>query len=109
MSGSTPESKAQTAIDYLASTDLCHAQARAEYNALSELRKTVRSFCFDDAKGGVAERTMAAERHEDYIEHIEKIKTAEINFHHLHNKRKRAELTVEMYRTYSANVRKGNI
>jgi len=103
------EQKAQDAINYLASTDESHARARAEYNALSELRKTVRAFCFERAEGGVKEREMAAERHTEYIEHIEKIKQAEIDFHILHNKRKRAELTVEMYRTYSANVRKGNI
>jgi len=109
VSDKNPEQMAQLAIDYLASTDEPHARARAEYNALSELRKTVRAFCFEDSKGGVAERTMAAERHDDYVAHIEKIKQAEIAFHLLHNKRKRAELTVEMYRTWSANSRKGNI
>ena len=99
----------ELAVKYLASTDQSHAMARAEYNALSELRKTVRAFCFDDAKGGVAERTMAAERHDDYVAHIEKIKAAEIEFHTLHNKRQRAVLTVDLYRTYAANSRKGNI
>lgn len=103
------EQQAQAAINYLASTDESHAMARAEYNALSELRKTVRAFCFESSSGGVKEREMAAERHDDYIAHIEKIKAAEIVFHTLHNKRKRAELTVEMYRTWSANVRRGNI
>lgn len=103
------DAQAQLAVDYLASTDESHARARAEYNALSELRKTVRAFCFDSAEGGVKEREMAAERHTDYIAHIEKIKVAEIEFHTIHNKRKRAELTVELYRTWSANVRRGNI
>jgi len=103
------DEKVQLAVDYLASTDESHAKARAEYNALSELRKTVRAFCFDESKGGVAERTMAAERHDSYIAHIEKIKQAEIEFHTMHNKRKRAELTIDLYRTCSANVRKGNI
>ena len=99
----------ELAVKYLASTDESHARARAEYNALSELRKTVRAFCFEESKGGVAERTMAAERHPDYVAHIEKIKQAEIEFHTMHNKRKRAEITVELYRTMAANSRKGNI
>ncbi len=103
------DKQAEKAIRYLADTDESHARARAEYNALSELRKTVRAFCFEASEGGVKEREMAAERHSDYIGHIEKIKVAEIEFHTLHNKRKRAELTVDMYRTYSANIRKGNI
>jgi len=99
----------EKAVKYLADTDEPHAKARAEYNALSELRKTVRAFCFEGSKGGVAERTMAAERHPDYVEHIEKIKQAEIEFHTMHNKRKRAEIMVELYRTMAANSRKGSI
>ena len=99
----------QKAVDYLASTDEEHARARAEYHALSELRKTTRAFCFSELTGGVKEREMGAECHPSYIAHIEKIKQAEIEFHLLHNKRKRAELTIELYRTCSANVRKGNI
>ena len=109
MSELTPNQKVQQAVNYLAETDETHAKARAEYHALEELRKTVRAFCFGEAKGGVKEREMAAECHPDYIAHIEKIKQAEIEFHILHNKRKSAEMVVELYRTYSANVRKGNI
>jgi len=103
------EKDVERAVNYLKDTDEEHAKARAEYNALSELRKTVRAFCFDESKGGVKEREMAAERHQDYIDHIEKIKAAEVHFHTLHNKRQRAVLTVDLYRTYAANTRKGNI
>ena len=109
MSESSIEKKTKVAMDYLAETDETHARARANYHALAELRKTVRAFCFQSAVGGVKEREMAAECANDYVEHIEKIKVAEIEFHVLHNKRKSAELVVELYRTYSANVRKGNI
>jgi len=109
MSELTMEQKVKKAIDHLAATDIPHAKARAEYHALSELRKTVRAFCFQEAKGGVKEREMAAECATEYIEHIDKIKKAEIDFHILHNERKSSELVVELYRTYSANVRKGNI
>ena len=105
----TINQKTNIAVTYLADTDEEHARARAEYHALAELRKTVRAFCFQDAEGGVKEREMAAECHDDYTRHIEKIKQAEIVFHVLHNKRKYAEMVVELYRTYSANVRKGNI
>jgi len=103
------EKKVKRAMDHLAATDEEHARARAEYHALSELRKTVRAFCFIDAKGGVKEREMAAECADEYVDHIEKIKQAEIVFHVIHNQRKSSELVVELYRTYSANVRKGNI
>jgi len=105
----TINQKTQNAVNYLAETDETHAKARANYHALAELRKTVRAMCFQESKGGVKEREMAAECHDDYVEHIRKIETAEIEFHVLHNKRKSAEMVVELYRTYSANVRKGNI
>ena len=103
------DEKVNGAVNYLVQTDGEHAAARAEYNALSELRKTVRAFCFEQSEGGVKEREMAAERHSDYIAHIEKIKQAEIEFHTIHNKRQRAILTVDLYRTLAANSRKGNI
>ncbi len=104
------EKEANRAVNYLASTDEEHARARAEYNALSELRKTVKAFCFESSKHqGVKEREMGAYTDPDYVAHLEKIKVAEIEFHTLHNKRKRAELTVEMYRTHSANTRKGTV
>ena len=99
----------EEAIAYLCETDVPHARAMAEYNALSELRKTVRAFSFQDAEGGVAERTMKAECSPEYVEHLEKIKASEIDYRIMHNKRKRAELTVELYRTTSANQRKGNV
>ena len=105
----TVTQKTQRAINYLADTDETHARARANYHALSEMRKTVRAFCFQEAEGGVKEREMAAECATAYIDHIDMIEQAEIEFHVLHNKRKSAEMIVELYRTYSANVRKGNI
>ena len=105
----TLEQKTRQAMDYLAETDETHARARANYHALAELRKTVRALCFQEAKGGVKEREMAAECADDYVAHIEKIKQAEIEFHIMTNKRKSAELVVELYRTYSANIRKGNV
>ena len=109
MAEQSMESKTKTAMDYLAETDEPHARARANYHALAELRKTVRALCFQEAEGGVKEREMSAECADEYVEHIRKIEKAEIEFHVLHNKRKSAELVVELYRTYSANVRKGNI
>ena len=99
----------EEAIEYLASTDESHAKARAYYHALSDLRKSVRAECYQGKAGGVKDKEMAAECDTIYTDHIELIRVAELDFHFLHNKRKRAELTVELYRTYSANVRRGNV
>lgn len=103
------EKVVEEAIEYLASTDESHAKARAYYHALSDLRKSVRAECYHTKTGGVKDKEMGAECDPVYKEHIEKTRVAEEDFHFLTNKRKRAELTVELYRTYSANVRRGNV
>ena len=56
---------------------------------------------------GVSEQE--AYNSEEYREHLEKIQNAEADYQLLQNKRKRADLTIEMFRTYSANQRRGNI
>lgn len=107
--GNQIQEDAQRAVDFLKDTDIAHAEARANLSALQELRKTAKSFAFNAAEGAVGAREAIAYTDDDYLAHIEKIRVAEIEFHTLHNKRKRAELTVELYRTFSANTRRGNI
>lgn len=103
------DEKIQKAIDYLQKTDEAHAKARAEYNSLSELRKTVLAYSFDECTGGVKEREMGALRHPQYEEHIKKIEVAEIAFHTMHNRRQHAYALIDLYRTICANTRKGNL
>lgn len=99
----------QKAIDYLQKTDKPHAMARAEYNSLSELRKTVLAYSFNEEEGGVTERNQAALMSPQYIEHIKKIEDAEITFHTMHNRRQHAYALIDLYRTICANTRKGNL
>ena len=106
------EDRAELALKYLASTDLEHAKAKAKLSGLQELRKSVKASVYLDEvnKGkpqGVSEQE--AYSSQKYREIIEAIETAEIDAIHLTNKRKRAELTIEIYRTQSANQRRGNI
>ena len=99
----------EKAIEYLASTDESHAKAKAYYHALYDLRKTVRAKCYEGKTGGVKDKEMAAECDPVYTDHIEATRAAEEEFIYLQNKRKRAELTVDLYRTYAANQRRGNV
>lgn len=105
------EDRAELALNYLAKTDLEHAQAKAKLSALQEHRKSVKAAVYIDYvnKGksqGIAEQE--AYRSDNYRDVIEQIETAEVDAIHLTNKRKRAELTIELYRTHSANQRRGN-
>jgi ribosomal protein S14 len=104
--------KAEKALDFLASTDLSHAEAKAKLSALQEHRKTVKAAVYVDCVNagraqGLAEQLAYCS--EKYREIIEQIEAAEIDAIELTNKRKRAELTIDIYRTESANSRRGNV
>jgi len=106
------EEQAEKALNYLASTDEEHANAKALLGALQEQRKTIKAMVYlqhiERGKGqGVSEQE--AYNSEEYREHLEKIQNAEADYQLLQNKRKRADLTIEMFRTYSANQRRGNV
>ena len=103
------DQRVESAVNYIAETGDEHAKAKSYYHGLCELRKTVLSKCWSECTGGVKEREMLALTMPEYVEHLEKIESAEIDFNILQNKRKLAELTIELWRTASANQRRGNI
>jgi len=98
----------EQALSYLAKTDVDHARARAEVNALNDLTKTVLGFSFESSEGTVEAKKASAYRSGEYIAHIEKKKQAEIAYFEMDNKRKRAALTIEVWRSINANRRQGN-
>lgn len=97
------------ALEYLGKTDKAHAMARAEVNALNDLTKTVLGFSFESSEGTVEAKKAAAYRSDEYVAHIEKKKKAEIDYFEMDNSRKRAALTVEVWRSLNANRRTGNV
>lgn len=106
------EEQVEDAISHLYHTDTKHAKAKSLLHALQEQRKTVKAIAYMEAIGkgktqGVAEQV--AYSSEKYQDHLKKMEEAEYDFQILQNTRKRAELTVELYRTRSANMRRGNI
>lgn len=103
------EKSVEAALRYLAETDAKHAMAKAEINALEDLTKTVFGFSFESTTGAVEARKAAAYTTNEYIAHIEKKKQAEIAYFEMDNKRKRAMLQIEVWRSLNANRRQGNI
>lgn len=99
----------ETAINYLASTDIKHAKAKAELNALKDLTKTVLGFAFLEADGTVEQKKAIAHTNDDYIAHIKKIEALEVDYQVMSNKRERAKLTIELWRSVNANRRASNI
>jgi hypothetical protein len=102
-------SSAEVAINYLVSTDIEAARAKALYDGLSEQRKTIKAMQFLKATGSAAERTEKAYASKEYQEHLQLIKDAQIEFEILRNKRASNAQVIDMWRSVNSNQRKGNI
>tara|TARA_R110002096_G_C14520339_1_gene716877 strand:- start:950 stop:1270 length:321 start_codon:yes stop_codon:yes gene_type:complete len=100
---------AATALRYLVGTDEEAARCKVLYEALYEQRKTIKAMQFLNAKGSAAERTERALASEEYQSHLELIKSAQIDFEILRNKRFTNQSIIEMWRSVNSNHKKGNI
>lgn len=103
------DEKVEAAINYLGKTDEEHARAKAELTALKDLTKTVLAYEFLDAEGAIEKRKAESYASPSYKGHIQKIEELEVNFQMLVNKRDRAKLTIELWRSFNANRRSGNV
>lgn len=98
-----------SALQYLASTDESCANARALQLYLEAKEKTILSMSMLDLVGTVQEKDCKARTSSTYMEWLEQYKDAVADFELQRNKRKRAELTIECWRSENANLRRGNI
>lgn len=102
------ESHADKALNYLSDTDFDHAELKAKQNLLSELRKAVIAAGFESCEGAAEVRRQAAHNTPEYHEHLKLIQENDVAFIHIDNKRKRAVATIDLFRTMSANQRRGS-
>ena len=104
------EDRVEKAIDYLVETDKEAAKLRAMMVYREDMLKTVRATLmleFDDKT--VADREARALAHPRYKDAIDKKSEAIYEYETIKNHRLSAQLVIEVYRTESANQRKGNI
>ena len=102
------EKQAEKALNYLAESDYEHAELKAKQNLLSELRKAVVAEGFESIEKGTAEsRRQAAHNTPEYREHIQTMYDNDLAYFNINNKRQRAVATIELFRTMSANQRRG--
>lgn len=97
------------ALKYLAETDEGHAKAKALVKALEHGFKTIKAEEYLNAQGTNGEREQKAYASTAYKELTNRYAQAVVEFELMENKRERAVLTVDLYRTLSANQRRGNI
>ena len=101
---------AEKALNYLKRTDEEAARARSLMNYLDDSKKTILAVEYGKlTEGSAADRLKKAEGSIEYIDHLSKIRDAMLDYEKLRNQRKSAELQIEMWRSCSANMRKGNI
>lgn len=101
------ESQADKALNFLAETDLEHAELKAKQNLYSELRKAVIAAGFESAQGAAEVRRQAAHNTPEYHEHLKLMQENDVAYIYMDNRRKRAIATIDLYRTESANQRRG--
>lgn len=104
----TPDIRDQ-ALQYLASTDESCANARAFQLYMESKEKTILAMTILETSGTVSERESRARTSSAYLEWLEQYREAVADFELQRNKRKRAELTVECWRSENANLRRGNV
>ena len=100
---------AESALNYLISTDVDYARAKTLSDALYEQKKTIQALEFLKASGSAAERTQKALASDSYIDHLKKISDAQIDFETLRNKRNSQGSVMDMWRSVNSAQNKGNI
>jgi hypothetical protein len=99
----------EKALDYLKDTDEAHAKAKALVKALEHGFKTIKAEEYLNATGTNGEREQRAYASTAYKELTNRYAQAVIDFELMENKRERAALTIDVWRSLNANQRKGNI
>ena len=95
------------ALTYLADTDIEYATNVARVKALDYQIKTIKALVFLDKEGSVADRTAKSESSQAYRAFVKDYETAVYDKEVVAAKRKRAELTIEVWRSLNSNRRAG--
>ena len=103
------EPMAEKALEYLKSTDVGAAKAKAYMDLLEDQKKTILAVEFMKAEGSQGEKAKVAEASKDYADRIQKLHDSRYDWEKTRNLRRSAELQIEMWRSQNANMRKGNI
>jgi len=96
-------------LKYLAETDEPCAKAKSLMKSLEHALKTVEATEFLRSDGTQEAKKSSARASQAYRDMIDKIHEATLDYETMNNKRKTAEMCIEVFRSQNANMRKGNI
>lgn len=101
---------AEKALHFLKNTDKEAARLRAYADILDDMKKPVLAMIYNAIDtGSAADRLKKAEGHQDYINHLEKLRMASEEWYVMNNRRISAATQIDMWRSINSNQRKGNI
>lgn len=104
------DEEAQKAVDYLVNSSKDYATWKSRMKFLDKHRKTVRAVAMLKAKGSsVSENAIIGEASIEYQDCLKEYEESVYEFTLIDSYRKAAETKVELYRTMSASMRRGNI
>ena len=102
--------KAEKAIQYLADSEEEYARLKAGHQAEKERMKVIKaSLMMESGESTQKGKEIDAESHEDYKDALTDWQTFMEEYYLVEAKRKRAELTIEMYRSVNSALKRGNI
>ena len=96
------------ALHYLAETDKDYALAISSVKALEYKIKTIKATTFLESTGTIAEKQAKSETSKEYIDFTADYKSVVYDRELVSARRKRAELTIEVWRSLNANRRQGS-
>ena len=99
------QEKMESAMMFLAQTDIPAAQAKGKVKALDQYGRTVKAFGFLEATGTVAEREAKSYASDKWKQHVDNVEQAVIDAETLDNQRASAMGVRDVWRTLQANRR----
>lgn len=100
----------ERALNYLRDSSKQYADAKARMKFLEQKRKSLKAAAFLEAQGSnVAERESKAYMDSEYLDCLNDYKQAVYDAELMSAERSAAELRIEVWRSLSANNRRGNI
>lgn len=104
------DKQVEKALNYLSETDEEHANAKAAVKGLEQRKKTIFATAFLASEGkNVTERESHALTSDEYKKFLDAYEVAVYEEQILNNKRTRAVLTIDVWRSMNAAHRKGNV
>ena len=103
------DQKLEAALKYIAETDELHATAKQHLLTMEQDIKTQKAIAFEEMTGSATEKNAKLYNCENVKQSIKSWGQCVFDYQLLENKRKRAFITIEVYRTQSANARQGHV